>query len=445
MRRKKFLYLAVAVVVLTALVVGIYTVAAPSWSVPRSVHYQGRLTDRAGNPVTGTHDITFRIWDSESGGTSPLWEETLTLNLQADGYFSVALGKTTGHEITDSILEGGRRWLGVEVDTTGELSPRQEIHSVPYALKAGESAAIAVGADLDNGLIGGNRIADVINYLQTQITALQDDSCPSGYTHDTSRTDITLCRRGLDEMVKVGDFWIDRYEAIIVDETYWNGGRCDGSGNAYGSTSDNWSSVIISFPFTGNWSSKLYACSKSGVMPSRWMTWFQAQQALSASGKHLCTNEEWQAAVAGTPDNSSDCNISGSGPRNTDSASNCVSKWGAFDMIGNLWEWVAMWGQAGPDSGVGAGAYAGTVGSGRGWDGFSPETSGDGDGTWNLAGAAWGCDRNGSNCEYKIGVPFAAIRGGGWYYGAQAGAFALALDVGPSHRHSSIGMRGCLR
>ena len=145
MSRKKILYIAGAAVVLAALAVGIYTVAAPSWSVPRSIHYQGRLTDAAGSPVVGTQTLTFRIWDRESGGTDPLWEETLTVSLPADGYFSAALGKTSGHEITDSILEGGTRWLGVEVGTTGELAPRQEIHAVPYALKAGESAHVAMG------------------------------------------------------------------------------------------------------------------------------------------------------------------------------------------------------------------------------------------------------------------------------------------------------------
>jgi hypothetical protein len=87
--------------------------------------------------------------------------------------------------------------------------------------------------------------------------------------------------------------------------------------------------------------------------------------------------------------------------------------------------------------------YAGTVGSNKGWDGFSPETSGDGDGTWNLAGVAFGCDKTGSNCGYKVGLPFPALRGGDWLSGPAAGVFALGVNNGPSHPYGSRGFRCC--
>ncbi|MBI5525842.1 MAG: SUMF1/EgtB/PvdO family nonheme iron enzyme [Deltaproteobacteria bacterium] len=287
--------------------------------------------------------------------------------------------------------------------------------------------------------------------------------CPEGYTKD-ARSDIVLCKNGLDEMVKVGDFWIDRYEAIVVDEATWNGGNCDGAGNTYGAGSDNWSLVSSSFPFTGNFAAKLYSCSMSGVTPSRWMTWFQAQEAAAASGKRLCTNEEWQAAVAGTfdpganpggagsPTANTKCLTDASGPRATGLAGStvggndsCISAWGAEDMIGNLYEWVAMWGESGKsDASYSSGAYAGTVGSGQGWDGFSPETSGDGDGTWNLNGEAFGGDRNGvTSGVYKTGLAFAAPRGGSWVSGPQAGVFTMILKYAPSYRTSGLGFRGC--
>src|SRR5262249_56520392 len=46
----------------------------------------------------------------------------------------------------------------------------------------------------------------------------------------------------------------------------------------------------------------------------------------------------------GTDDGASDCNIFGLGrPVETGSRANCRSSWGAFDMVGNVAEWVADW------------------------------------------------------------------------------------------------------
>jgi formylglycine-generating enzyme required for sulfatase activity len=286
--------------------------------------------------------------------------------------------------------------------------------------------------------------------------------CPSGYTRDSTCSPwaggcqgVVLCKKGADEMVKAGDFWIDRYEAAIVDETQYNNGTCDGAGVPFGQNSYDYPSA---FPRTGNFTGPLYACSIKNVKPSAYMTWFQAQGACALAGKRLCTNEEWQAAVAGTHDTTGSetggqCHIAigntsarktgltGSTPGGTDS---CISKWGTEDMIGNLHEWVAMWGQAGPDHAVTDDSYAGNVSSGNpGFAGFSPETSGYGDGTWNVAGAAYGCDRAGTNCGYKVGLPFAAIRGGDWNNGEIAGVFSLNLRYGPSASEKDIGIRCC--
>lgn len=59
------------------------------------------------------------------------------------------------------------------------------------------------------------------------------------------------------------------------------------------------------------------------------------------------TGAEWQLAAAGTPDpgalddDATMCVTGGSGPATTGSRSACVSSWGARDMVGNVWEWVA--------------------------------------------------------------------------------------------------------
>ncbi|RMG62207.1 MAG: hypothetical protein D6715_12485, partial [Calditrichaeota bacterium] len=42
---------------------------------PRQLSYQGMLTDAEGNPVDGTRNMTFRIYDADVGGNE-LWEES---------------------------------------------------------------------------------------------------------------------------------------------------------------------------------------------------------------------------------------------------------------------------------------------------------------------------------------------------------------------------------
>ena len=118
--------------------------------------------------------------------------------------------------------------------------------------------------------------------------------CPPGYLRDTSCEtcdQIILCRRDLlddgtrfDEMVKVGDFWVDRYEASV-----WSTPACGEP--QYGGEEDNWADVggdVIdgSFPYHGSFSTPMFACSLSGVTPTRWLTWFRAYSPPTCSSTH---------------------------------------------------------------------------------------------------------------------------------------------------------------
>ncbi len=90
-----------------------------------------------------------------------------------------------------------------------------------------------------------------------------------------------------------------------------------------------------------NCANDIYAVSVAGQTPSASMTWFQAQQACGNAGKRLPSNAEWQQAVAGTPEGAP-CNVN-SGLVSSTGTGGCVSSYGAFDMVGNLVEWVADW------------------------------------------------------------------------------------------------------
>jgi len=88
--------------------------------------------------------------------------------------------------------------------------------------------------------------------------------------------------------------------------------------------------------------------SVAGNMPWRYISQSHAQVACAKAGKRLPTSEEWYLASLGTPDKNNewdrvDCQVDNNWehqPGLTGSGKTCVSAAGAFDMIGNVWEWV---------------------------------------------------------------------------------------------------------
>jgi hypothetical protein len=102
-------------------------------AVPQTLVEQGRLLDVNGAPVNGGVTLTFALYSGASGGTA-LWSEQQMVTLDG-GYFSAALGDTT--PIPASAFDGSARYLGISVNSDPELTPREAIESVPYALLAG--------------------------------------------------------------------------------------------------------------------------------------------------------------------------------------------------------------------------------------------------------------------------------------------------------------------
>lgn len=54
--------------------------------------YQGRLLDKGGNPINGSVDIAFRLFDVDAGG-DPVWQEESAVAAD-QGFFRVILGQT---------------------------------------------------------------------------------------------------------------------------------------------------------------------------------------------------------------------------------------------------------------------------------------------------------------------------------------------------------------
>jgi formylglycine-generating enzyme required for sulfatase activity len=177
--------------------------------------------------------------------------------------------------------------------------------------------------------------------------------------------------------------------------------------------------------------------SEKGAVPWRNISQDQAAVACAKAGKRLPTNEEWFFAALGTPDpaenfGSADCNVNKNwgqyDPGKTGSGAACVSPLGAYDMIGNVWEWVGETAKEGkygdsplPDAGYVKGADE---------KGIPSETGADPDDNYHR-------DRFWLTKEGTRGM----FRGGFFGSGADAGLYTLHAEMPPSFIGTAIGFR----
>lgn len=118
-----------------ALLAAAFAPARVQAAVPQTLTQQGRLLNTDGTPVAGPVRMIFNLYDSSSS-TTPLWTETQS-NVMLDsnsGAFSVQLGSVT--LFPSGLWNGATRYLGVTVGNDPEMTPREQLTSVPYALLA---------------------------------------------------------------------------------------------------------------------------------------------------------------------------------------------------------------------------------------------------------------------------------------------------------------------
>ncbi len=337
--------------------------------------YQGELNYQ-GNPAHGAFDFEFKLFDVDLEGTELADSVMLSNVMVVDGIFSVELDFGSAPFALKKQL-----WLQIAVRDGGSLedyvslSPRQKITPAPFAISALETCAsdsVAVGdACVDKYEASVWQTTDVgtIEKIQSGLIESAED----------------LSGLAIQHGVKVDD-----YDTGCSDDA--------------------------------NGCLDYFAVSIAGVYPADTITWFQAAAACRNSGKRLATNQEWQLAALGTPDTgtddgTSDCRLTGSATIQTGSRASCVSDTGAFDMVGNLWEWVADWWPA-VISSDGSGCTSG-------WGAFSD-------------------DYNCAAINVTTAGPAAVLRGGdAWASGGntKAGPFAIALTRAPQSENFNVGFR----
>lgn len=110
--------------------------------IPGMISYQGRLTDNLGQPLTGSHSLTFQIF-ADSNGTAQIWTETQNNITVTEGLFSVILGAVV--PIPLNAFTGPVCYLGVGVDGGAPLRPLRPMVSTPYAFRADIAGRAYIG------------------------------------------------------------------------------------------------------------------------------------------------------------------------------------------------------------------------------------------------------------------------------------------------------------
>jgi hypothetical protein len=116
--------------VFAAMILSLLAIAV-SADVPAFISYQGRLTDDAGQPVTGTLNIKFKIYGSPDGDDS-LWSSGFQSVDVEDGLFKYNLGSNV--PLTKELfITNDSRYLGITVESEAEMDPRTQFITTAYA------------------------------------------------------------------------------------------------------------------------------------------------------------------------------------------------------------------------------------------------------------------------------------------------------------------------
>jgi len=105
--------------------------AAPAAPFADSIPIQGRLTNSSGVPLNGSFPMTFNIYNEPSGGTSFCNSANPAVPV-ANGLWNATID---GCGAGGGLFSGGDQqlYVGIQVGSDPEMTPRQPLFGVPYA------------------------------------------------------------------------------------------------------------------------------------------------------------------------------------------------------------------------------------------------------------------------------------------------------------------------
>lgn len=118
----------------------------------RFLAFKGKLTDNLSNPITTKTDVVFNLYNSATDGkilyTTACIGKNYAITPDVEGNFKILLGSDCGgNQISNSIfVENPDVFLGIIIANDPELSPRQQIANVGYAVNAEALGGLAPGS-----------------------------------------------------------------------------------------------------------------------------------------------------------------------------------------------------------------------------------------------------------------------------------------------------------
>ena len=217
-------HLLFAFIVIQVLTVG------PLLAVPLTLSHQGRLLNADGTPAGGAYDVSYRLYDAESGGNI-LWQETQLTEVDS-GYFSVVLGKSTPLDFSSFDHRPDSIWLEIQVGGDSPISPRTQLTAAPLAAIA---TALEGDIETDPGLVrldASKSVPGKIVFIDsTGDTTVQiDGKGGDGGPADTS----VVIKRGIVYFVRPNGVVYASYaagEMMIADSTGDTTFYVDGNGD----------------------------------------------------------------------------------------------------------------------------------------------------------------------------------------------------------------------
>ena len=108
-----------------------------------TLNFQARLLNSSGSLVAdGSYGIEFKLYDAVTAGTNE-WTETQSVTVK-NGYLSAYLGNVT--PFPGTINWSQEKWLTMNVNGDGEMTPRIKLTAVPYAFRAGQADTLTLGS-----------------------------------------------------------------------------------------------------------------------------------------------------------------------------------------------------------------------------------------------------------------------------------------------------------